>query len=483
MGLLGDSWDDPSTQATIALASGLLGPGGPGQQLAQGMGGAQQAIIAAKQRALDQAYKQAQTSSALAQASLAEIQAKAQQAALDRMERIRQSMLTQYTGAQGAPQTVQPQALPISVALAPEENARRLAANQSAPSPAATTPGLAPSGQVGLPAGMPQAPRGNGTVPQPLTGPTTIGMQVPQQLMATAQIYAREGEIDASNKLLEQAVKLMPEVKDIGIANVGGKLVQTITMKDGSQRIGQLEPAEETTQMDLGGTKSLLGKYTGTPVTSGKVTNTPYQNAEIATKWAGIGLQRQQQTWEQGGTANAVDQAFQKDAAATGIKDLGEYADRAQKATNAVNALNAMKQQLAQGIYTGGFANAMLDTLNKVGIVLPASMQEKISRTQVFDKEAMQSVAQGLKTQFGARPAAAEFMMMLKANPNKELQPAAIAAMIEKSKQMLEPDINDFMRAKSYLATNKNLIGFQPSFRVTPMPGSDGWSIKPVGGQ
>ena len=48
MGLLGDSWDDPKTQATLQLAAGLLSGGNFGQALGRGMSGYAEAIQGAE---------------------------------------------------------------------------------------------------------------------------------------------------------------------------------------------------------------------------------------------------------------------------------------------------------------------------------------------------------------------------------------------------------------------------------------------------
>lgn len=48
-GLLGESWDDPRTQATLQLAAGLLGGGNFGQALGRGLGGYQQSMSAAQE--------------------------------------------------------------------------------------------------------------------------------------------------------------------------------------------------------------------------------------------------------------------------------------------------------------------------------------------------------------------------------------------------------------------------------------------------
>lgn len=51
MGLLGDSWDDPKTQATLQLAAGLLGGGNFGQALGRGLQGYQQSMSSAEEAA------------------------------------------------------------------------------------------------------------------------------------------------------------------------------------------------------------------------------------------------------------------------------------------------------------------------------------------------------------------------------------------------------------------------------------------------
>lgn len=48
-GLLGDSWDDPKTQAVMSMAAGLLGGGNFGQALGRGLGGYQSVMQSAKE--------------------------------------------------------------------------------------------------------------------------------------------------------------------------------------------------------------------------------------------------------------------------------------------------------------------------------------------------------------------------------------------------------------------------------------------------
>ncbi len=52
MGLLGDSWDDPKTQAALNLAAGLLSGGNFGQALGKGLAGYQQSIAADREKQL-----------------------------------------------------------------------------------------------------------------------------------------------------------------------------------------------------------------------------------------------------------------------------------------------------------------------------------------------------------------------------------------------------------------------------------------------
>lgn len=51
MGLLGDSWDDPKTQAALNLAAGLLSGGNFGQALGKGLAGYQQSMSSAEEAA------------------------------------------------------------------------------------------------------------------------------------------------------------------------------------------------------------------------------------------------------------------------------------------------------------------------------------------------------------------------------------------------------------------------------------------------
>jgi len=83
MGLLGDSWDDPRTMATLQLAAGLLGGGGFGKAASRGLSGYQQTMAAAQQDAMEKqklamAEKMQAAQMQMSQLQIAEMQRQAQ---------------------------------------------------------------------------------------------------------------------------------------------------------------------------------------------------------------------------------------------------------------------------------------------------------------------------------------------------------------------------------------------------------------------
>lgn len=68
MGLLGDSWDDPKTQAALNLAAGLLSGGNFGQALGKGLAGYQQSIAADREKQLHDLQMQSMKEQAAANA-------------------------------------------------------------------------------------------------------------------------------------------------------------------------------------------------------------------------------------------------------------------------------------------------------------------------------------------------------------------------------------------------------------------------------
>lgn len=88
MGLLGDSWDDPRSLATMQLAAGLLSPGSFGQGLGRGLLGYQASITNAKENKFrDAETKRMEQAAADQQAQMA-----AQQAQAQRMAQFAQSL-------------------------------------------------------------------------------------------------------------------------------------------------------------------------------------------------------------------------------------------------------------------------------------------------------------------------------------------------------------------------------------------------------
>lgn len=69
MGLLGDSWDDPKTQATLMMAAGLMGGGGFGQALGRGIQGYSEVLSKDAERQAQKAYREAQVEQLKSQAA------------------------------------------------------------------------------------------------------------------------------------------------------------------------------------------------------------------------------------------------------------------------------------------------------------------------------------------------------------------------------------------------------------------------------
>ena len=74
MGLLGDSWDDPRTMATLQLAAGLLGGGGFGKAASRGLSGYQQTMAAAQQEAMEKQKLAMAEKSQAAQMQMSQLQ-------------------------------------------------------------------------------------------------------------------------------------------------------------------------------------------------------------------------------------------------------------------------------------------------------------------------------------------------------------------------------------------------------------------------
>ena len=69
MGLLGDDWNDPKTQATLMMAAGLMGGGGFGQALGRGIQGYSEVLSKDAERQAQKAYREAQIEQLKSQAA------------------------------------------------------------------------------------------------------------------------------------------------------------------------------------------------------------------------------------------------------------------------------------------------------------------------------------------------------------------------------------------------------------------------------
>lgn len=98
MGLLGDSWDDPRTMATLQLAAGLLSGGGLGQALGRGLSGYQQTMAADEERRQKKAMRDAQMEETRAQALERDMRAKQVEAQMQAQQRRLQALPSLFGG-------------------------------------------------------------------------------------------------------------------------------------------------------------------------------------------------------------------------------------------------------------------------------------------------------------------------------------------------------------------------------------------------
>lgn len=131
MGLLGDSWDDPKTMATLQLAAGLLSPGSFGQNLGKGLLGYQGSL------ASNQELQSGKQSMQLRQRQIAQLdeQAAAQRRQQEFVQGIGNpggaySSTQSSTAGQGARDPTQP-AQQRSVPASPNESANAFSSSQA----------------------------------------------------------------------------------------------------------------------------------------------------------------------------------------------------------------------------------------------------------------------------------------------------------------------------------------------------------------
>jgi hypothetical protein len=492
MGLLDSDFLDPTGAGIMAMAGALLTPryqgGGFGPAFMNAGEAMQKAATAQTQRAL--------ANSQIKSMSM-ENQAKAlglyqQLAPMEAMGYLppgsTRGLMAQAMGGQGVPP---PAATPAAVQPSDAPSGMSSGAPDSAPAQAALAAG-ASQGDVGPTVTNAQRMQAPAQASQPDSFVTPTGVAVPDRMglkKMPGMPALPEGlgafinatytvNPNAAVQMLHNYLNDLPkyEAKDQYAMTPQGLRLMRGNSYGGSQDAGYT-PAEETTQVDLGGTKQLQGKYTGNVVSSGSVTNTPYQNAELVLRGAELGLNRQRlaldtnrQLWDMGNFPNATSAQNAKDAYTNGIGQLNDMRAQAIQAKQGLSYIDTMEGQLGKGIFTGSTATPLLNTLNALGVVLPQDVMDKVSRTQVFDHDAIQAVGAQLKQVFGARPAAQEFQMLLQANANKTLQPKAIQSLLEKSREILQPTVDDYGAASDYFKQNGNLVGYTPKIMVNRPP-------------
>lgn len=226
--------------AAILNASGSsTTPHSLGQVMSAGLLGGMQASQLAQDRQMQQAMRDLQMQKA-------GLELKQMQGSVDRMNRIRDRL---------AGQPSQPDA--------------PLGGVESAPSLGNYMPGGENSPRIGGPAWMQAYQSQQQSNPPAMAAPPTGGkktatQQLVDRLTYAAGVYSDEGDIEGANKLLEQAAKFMPEVKQIEVGTANGKPVNVITYKDGRQEVSQYGAAPKLHFADNGTNTAIpIDEYTG----------------------------------------------------------------------------------------------------------------------------------------------------------------------------------------------------------------------------
>jgi hypothetical protein len=237
--------NDPQQQGLLAAAAAILNASGPsttprsfGQVMGQGLLGFQQGQSQAQEQALRGMQMQK-----------AGLELKQMQGSVDRMNRIRDRLAG---AANPATQTGASADLPAS--------------------PTNFMPGGDNSPRIGGPAWMQafqtqqqSTPRPAPAAPStPVRGATSATQQLVERLTHAAGVYSDEGDVEGANKLLEQAAKFMPEVHKIEVAMYGGKPVNVITFKDGTQKVSEFGATPNIHFADDGANTAIpVDGYTG----------------------------------------------------------------------------------------------------------------------------------------------------------------------------------------------------------------------------
>lgn len=140
---------------------------------------------------------------------------------------------------------------------------------QSAESPAASGTGLEE------PPGTPRSASTSGL-------PTGARGQLASKFIRDANVYFQEGDPEAGNKLLEHAVKFLPEVHKIEVAMQNGQPVNVITYKTGEQEVSRFGATPKVHWADTGNAITPVDEHTMQPLGSMRKTQTPDSVASLA---------------------------------------------------------------------------------------------------------------------------------------------------------------------------------------------------------
>ncbi|WP_326538497.1 hypothetical protein [Pseudorhodoferax sp.] len=245
----GQGWDDPRSDAILGLAQGLMTGGMPGA-----IEGVQRARDAGLRR---QAYQSELTGRNLAN-ERSQLELSGARDAIARSKTIRDELAALSPprptfSADGA------DALGVptmgGVPMFSQIGRQQPAYSQARP----YVPSMASHASTQL-----SAP------PQPVAGQVAPGSNQTQamteRLLQQAQVYARNGDFETSNKLLEQAAKWAPQVHGMEVGMRNGQPVNVVTFKDGTQQVSAFAPEPKTHYLDTGGGILPLDARTNQPL-------------------------------------------------------------------------------------------------------------------------------------------------------------------------------------------------------------------------
>lgn len=264
-GLL-DMFDDPQQAGLLNAAAQMLAASGPstmptsfGQIMAKGVGGFQQGVGLADQRAQQAQARQ-----------LNDLKLRDGESDLKNQEmlRARQAQIQAELMSGGQYST------------------------PTAPMPAPQSAGAMFQGAMSGQDTAPQAP----AAPQAAPQPTNPNEAAAARLMQEAQVYAKYGDFDGANKRYEAAIKLQPKYStDFRMAmGADGQPHNYVLADNGTWKDTGLGVKPDVTEVDLGGTKQFVDKNRVTPGQIFKKTMSPDTAANTGLGYARLNWDKSQ---------------------------------------------------------------------------------------------------------------------------------------------------------------------------------------------